>query len=292
VQNSAVRIHLIVNTHRSDAIEAARLTVCRLRERGVEVAAEEDAAGYLDVPAASQAKIADADVVICFGGDGTLMRAAHLCSERGTPILGVYFGRFGFVTQCKGEELGAFLSQLLDNALITEERMMLHTQLLRNGKAIAGMHALNEVVLQRAVTARMMTFKVTIDSTEITRYPADGVMVATATGSTAYSMSAGGPIVDPKVQAMILTPITPHTLSARPLVLRAESEIVLELQTEGDAVLSADGQTRLHLLSGDEVRVGRSDRVTRLITVDAGDFLVKLRERLLWGHAGVRELDP
>ena len=161
---------------------------------------------------------------------------------------------------------------------------MLQTELVRNGDVIATLHSLNEMVLQRDVTARMMTFSVSVDRRLLTSYPADGILVATPTGSTGYNLSAGGPIVDPRVQAIILTAIAPHTLSARPLILSGDSEIGLALQADGDAVLSADGQVRLHLLNGDEVHIKRSPRVTRLLSVDPKDFLVKLSERLLWSQ--------
>ncbi|MFQ3587325.1 MAG: NAD(+)/NADH kinase [Fimbriimonadaceae bacterium] len=283
-----MRINLVVNTHRRDAIQAARDIAALLGSHGIDVGAEMEAAGFLGVPAVPDDEVGKSDAVVCFGGDGTLIRAAHLCSENGTPILGVYFGSFGFVTQCLGNETPDAISALLEGKLKIEERMMLRTELLRSGEPIATIHALNEVVLQRAVTARMMIFGVTIDGSEVTRYPADGVIVSTPTGSTAYNLSAGGPIVDPEVQAMLLTAIAPHTLSARSLVLKPQSEVRLRLRTEGDAVLSADGQTRLHLLTGDEVRVVRSERVTRLIQVDGTDFLFKLRERLFYGQSVAR----
>jgi NAD+ kinase len=228
---------------------------------------------------------ADCDLVVTFGGDGTLIRAAHLCSEKSTPILGVYYGRFGFVTQCRGSELGACLSDFFDGKVDFEERLMLQTELFRSGQSVATLHALNEVVVQRAVTVRMLTFEVNVNGHRLTSYPADGVMVSTATGSTAYNLSAGGPIVDPSVKALMLTALAPHTLSARALILSPDSEILLRLQSEGDAVLSADGQTRLHLLSGDEVVIKRSPRVTRLMCVEKDDFLIKLSERLFWSQS-------
>jgi NAD+ kinase len=283
-----LRIHLVVNTHRADAVEAARKTVDWLNSHKVDVGVEADAKTFVDTRIVPESEICNADLVITFGGDGTVMRAAHLCSERGTPILGVHFGRFGFVTQAKGEELDTILASVLKEAPKTEERMMLRTELMRNGQSVATMHALNEVALQRAITARMMTFEVIIDGHPITSYPADGVLVATPTGSTGYNLSAGGPIVDPKVKAIILTAISAHTLGARPLLLRPESEVRLKLKTEGDAVLSADGQTRLHLLTGDEVLITRSERITKLVTVESNDFLAKLRDRLFWGRTGDR----
>ena len=131
----------------------------------------------------------------------------------------------------------------------------------------------------------MMTFELLVNGKSLTSYPADGILVATPTGSTAYNLSAGGPICDPHVQALVLTALAPHTLSARPLILNPESEIVLKVSTEGDAVLSADGQVRLHILSGDEVRVVRSPRVTNLLTVAKDDFLHKLSDRLFWSQS-------
>lgn len=256
-----------------------------LKRRGVEIGVERDVAPLIDAPCVASEKLGDADLMITFGGDGTLIRASHVCSLYGTPILGVYYGRFGFVTQCTPNEIGAALSQFFDGKAVVEDRMMIQTDLMRSGRSVATLHSLNEAALQRAATTRMLTFEVCVDGHVLTRYPADGVIVATPTGSTAYNLSAGGPIVDPKVQALILTAITPHTLSSRPLVLNPSSVIDLDMETRGDAVLSCDGQSRLHLLSGDSVRMTRSPRVTKLISVDREDFLVKLSERLLWGRS-------
>jgi NAD+ kinase len=280
-----VRIHLLVNTLRADALEAAARAAVSLEERGVSVGADHETSRRLSLQAVRDDDFDCCDLVVTFGGDGTLIRAAHLCSERGTPILGVYYGRFGFVTQCLGTELGACLSAFFDGTSTIEPRMMLQTDLVRNGKTIATIHSLNEVVVQRAVTAQMMTFRVKVDGRKLTAYPADGVMVVTPTGSTAYNLSVGGPILDPKVQAMVITAIAPHTLSSRPLVLSPDSEISLEVTADGEAVLSADAQTRLHLLSNDEIRVTKSPRVTNLLCVDKHDFLNKLAERLFWSQS-------
>lgn len=277
-----MRIHLLVNTRRADALEASARAIVLLREKGVEIGADHESALRLEVSAVPDEEFGACDLVISFGGDGTLIRAAHLCSRGGAPILGVYYGRFGFVTQCRGEDLSACVSAFLDGKAEIQPRMMLQTELQRSGKAIATFHSLNEVAVQRAVTAQMMTFQVTLDGQTLTSYPADGVLVATPTGSTAYNLSAGGPILDPRVQAMILTAIAPHTLSARPLVLHPDSIVELEVTTDGEAVLSADAQSRLHLLSGDRIRISRSPRVTNLLAVDSEDFLVKLSERLFW----------
>lgn len=279
-----MRIHLLVNIHRPDAIAAAKVAVDWMRSHLVEVFADRESAEAVGLAPVPNEAFAEADLVVSFGGDGTLIRAAHLCSDRGTPILGVYYGRFGFVTQCDGPELGACLSAFVDGQHVIEPRMMIQADLSRQGKTVTTVHALNEVILQRSVTVRMLTFEVAVDGLDLTTYPADGVMVSTPTGSTGYNLSAGGPILDPKLQCLGLTALAPHTLSARPLVLSAESVIRFRITVEGDAVLSADGVTRLHLLSGDEVVVKRSPRLTNLVSLDKHDFLVKLNERLFYGQ--------
>lgn len=279
-----MRVHLLVNYHRKDALEAAAGAASELVRRGAQVAVDSESAKRLHLPPVQDISFAEADYVITFGGDGTLIRAASLCSEKGTPILGVYYGRFGFVTQCQSGDLALCLEAVLDKTAKIEERMMLQTDLLRGGKTVTTLHSLNETVLQREVTSRMMIFEVRVDGNPLTRYPADGVLIATPTGSTGYNLSSGGPILHPRVQALLLTAIAPHTLSARPLVLMAESVVEFSVRTEGDAVLSTDGMVRLHLLSGDVVRISRSPRVTRLVSLGQDDFLVKLSERLLWSH--------
>lgn len=285
-----MQINLLVNVHRADAVDAAKAAAKWLQDRNIEVGAERDTAPTLNLPPVEPTAFGDCDLAVTFGGDGTLIRAAHLCSDRGTPILGVYYGRFGFVTQCTNEQLSGCLTSFLEGNATIEPRMMLQVDLLRGGKSVASIHALNEMVLQREVMMRMMTFEVNVNNHRLTSYPADGVMVSTPTGSTAYNLSTGGPICDPQVQALVLTALAPHTLSARPLVLNPESEILLNVSTQGDAVLSADGQVRLHILSGDQVRVVKSPRVTNLLTVDKDDFLVKLGNRLFWSQSILGEL--
>ncbi|HLO98800.1 MAG TPA: NAD(+)/NADH kinase, partial [Fimbriimonas sp.] len=214
-----MRISLIANLHREDAIEAAREVARWLFAHDIQPVAEDGLAQLINVECVSKEEICDAKLMIAFGGDGTIIRAAHLCSATGTPILGVHFGRFGFVTQCMPEDVGAALSSFIDGEHVMESRMMLQTELFRGDKAVATIHTLNEAILQRTVTDRMLTFDVEVNEQHLTSYPADGVMVSTPTGSTGYNLSAGGPVVDPMVQALILVALAPHTLSARPLVL-------------------------------------------------------------------------
>jgi NAD+ kinase len=270
---------------RPDALQAVLDAAEWLAERGTEVYADPDTAKACKLTPVTLADFANCDLIVAFGGDGTLIRAAHLCEDQGTPILGVYYGRFGFVTQCTGESLLSCLEAFVSGQQQIESRMMLQAELLRGGTVVATIHAVNEVILQRSVTARMMTFHVSIDGHLLTSYPADGIIIATPTGSTAYNLSVGGPIIDPRVQGLVLTALAPHTLSARPLVLSQGSEIQLTIKSDGDAVLSADGQTRLHILSGDLIRVRKSPRVTNLVSVEPDDFLIKLGRRLFWSQS-------
>lgn len=276
------RVNLLVNTLRPDAVEAAIQTRKWLEAHKLECFTDREAAPVLGTNSLATDRLSDADLLITFGGDGTLIRAAHICSVSGTPILGVYYGRFGFVTQCRPNEIGAALSLFLDGAARIEERMMVQADLVRGETVVASLHCLNEAALQRAATTQMLTIQVHVDGYHLTTYPADGVLVATPTGSTAYNLSAGGPIVDPGVHALLLTALTPHTLSARPLMLNKHATIELSLQTPGDAVLSCDGTSRLHLLAYDRIKVTSSPRVTRLVNIDPDDFVVKLGQRLFW----------
>ncbi|HEY0865982.1 MAG TPA: NAD(+)/NADH kinase [Fimbriimonas sp.] len=280
-----LRIHLVVNGHRPDAIEAAAECAARLQANQAFVGVDSDSGRFLPLPVVDRSEFGRAEVIVAFGGDGTLIRAAHLASETGTPILGVYYGRFGFVTQCRGEDVACCLEEYLSGQAPIERRMMIRADMMRGGQSVAALHSLNEVVIQRSVTGRMMTFDIDVDGYQIASYPADGVIVCTPTGSTAYNLSAGGPLLEPMVQAFALTALAPHTLTARSLVLRPEAEIHLRVQSDGDSVLSVDGQTRLHLLSRDEVRVTRSERVTNLIVVERQDFLKKLGQRLFFSQS-------
>jgi NAD+ kinase len=277
-----LRVNLVANIHRPDALEAAASLAKTLIAEGYEVGFEPETARHLDVPAIRPEAFGLADLAVAFGGDGTLIRAAHLSADHGTPILGVYYGRFGFVTQCTSGDIITSVGAFFRGEIAVESRLMLDAELYRAGQLVTKLHALNEIVVQRAATARMMTFQVRIDNRLLTSYPADGVLVCSPTGSTAYNLSAGGPILDPTVEALVLTAISPHTLSARPLVLKPTTKIVLQVLSDGDAVLSADGQTKLHILRNDEIRVTRSDRVTNLVVVQEDDFLVKLGQRLFW----------
>lgn len=280
-----MQINLVANLHRPDALKASERAAAWLRKRGHTVSAEPETARRTSIPSVAAEAFGNADLTIAFGGDGTVIRAAHLSSETGTPVLGVYYGSFGFVTQATGEELYPVLEAFFAGELTTERRMMLEAELLRGEQTVATLLALNEAVMQRAVNSRLLTFDVRVDGYDLTRYPADGIILSTPTGSTAYNLSAGGPIMDPDAEAICLVPLSPHTLAARPLILGPERVITLTVKRgAGDSLLSVDGAQRLHILPGDVVRVRKSPRVTNLIRVEKDDFLIKLGRRLNWGQ--------
>jgi NAD+ kinase len=284
-----VRIHLVANPGREDAIAAAQELCQRLASQGHELAVEGDSAHLIPCPRLDVPELGRADLMVSFGGDGTLIKAAEICSAHGTPILGVAYGTFGFVTQCHPTQVEQAIEAFSRGELEIEERMMLQADLVRGGQAIASFHALNEVVVQRSATDRMMVFRVVVDGEKMTSYPADGVLLATPTGSTAYNLSAGGPIVDPSVNAFVMTALAPHSLSSRSLVFRPEAVVELNVVSRGDAVLTTDGRTRMHILMGDCVRVTRSARTTKLVRIDSRDFVRKLNALLFWSHSIWRE---
>jgi NAD+ kinase len=279
-----VRFGFIVNLYRPDAIAAAQRAAAWLSERKVEVIGDREGATSVGIAAASVEELSQVDLMLTFGGDGTLIQAAHICSNRGIPVLGIHYGRFGFVTQVLPDQVEEALELFMRGEAMIEKRMMVQTELIRANHVVATLHSLNETVVQRSATTRMLTFEVKVNTNLVSRYPADGVMVATPTGSTAYNLSAGGPVVDPSMDALLITAIMPHTLSARPIVLQPDSVVDVKVETRGEAILSCDGQSRMHLMSGDRVRVTRSPRTTNLVKIDQAEFFRKLSERLNWSQ--------
>ena len=281
-----MRVNLIVNLYRQDAIRAAKATADWLTTRGIEVGSDREGSTALGVQAHSPDQLASADLMMTFGGDGTLMRAAHLCAQSGTPILGVFYGRFGFVTQVKPEETGAALSQFIDGQSTIVDRMMVQTDLIREDRTVATLHSLNEAAVQRSATTRMLTFDTRVNGRPLSRYPADGIMVSTPTGSTAYALSAGGTLLHPSIAGWIIVPIAPHTLSNRPFVLADSSEVTIELVAGRDASASFDNQSLASLMHGDRITVKRSAHESRFLHPRGWNFFDTLRKKLHWNEGG------
>jgi NAD+ kinase len=214
----------------------------------------------------------ESDVLITFGGDGTIVRTARITASHDLPILGVNLGRLGFLAELQPSEVSDRLGALVNGEYWLEERMMLHADLRRGQGVVGSFEALNDVVVSRGSIARVIRVDTHIDSQFLTTYVADGVIVATPTGSTAYSLAAGGPIVDPHVSSMLLTPIVPHLTVAATLVLPATAQVRLEVSAEHGATLTVDGQVDLPLTNGDAVTVAASQNVCRFVRMGEPDY--------------------
>jgi len=226
-------------------------------------------------------RIADLDLLVTLGGDGTVLRAARLAAAHGTPILAVNMGHLGFLAEAEPEEVTEKLTAILEGDYWVEERNMLQATLLRGGTQIEAYEALNDVVVARGVMARALHLTTSVDSEEVITYIADGVIVATATGSTAYSLAAGGPILDPRLRELLVTPIAPHLSATRSLVLPAHSEIEVTIESDQPATLTIDGQIHQELLDGDTVVVRASEHLCRLLRTQPRDYFYKTLQKRL-----------
>ena len=286
------RVGLVVHAGRSTAVAAAGSLVAWLRDRGVRtrsltgepVGADEetDAAGFGD----------GLDLVLSVGGDGTLLRAAHIASRTGTPVLGVKVGKLGFLTEVEPDQAPDLLSELLAGEMIIEER----TALVGSPNSAPWTEpqwALNEVIVEKRARHRLITLRATIGDEYVTTFSADGVIVATPTGSTAYSFSARGPIVSPRLSCLLLTPVSPHMVFDRPIVLGPDEGVLLEVLGDEPGLLSADGRPGLELPVGSAVRIQTADQPARLVhQAGSPTFFARLREKFSLPGAAPHRAGP
>jgi NAD+ kinase len=225
------------------------------------------------------------DLVIVLGGDGTLLAAARVFARSGVPILSVNLGALGFLTEVRLADIYTHLEAWANGGCCVESRAMLHSELWRDGKLSCEYEALNDVVVAKGAIARMGHFAVEVDGRQAATFRADGVIVATPTGSTAYSLAAGGPVLVPRVDALVVTPICPHQLTLRPMVLPGESRILVRIEGIPDQTfLTVDGQEAIQLRLGDELRCQRSEYSVKLIRLGENGFFDVLRSKLKWGE--------
>jgi len=235
--------------------------------------------GYQNTQLAS-----NADVLLVLGGDGTMLNAARLAGERSIPILGVNMGGLGFLTEVRLENLYPSLERVFANDFVLDERLMLHTRIHRHGGTVAQGVVLNDVVISKGTLARMIELKIAIQGRFVTNLRGDGLIVSSPTGSTAYALSAGGPIIDPAVQSLILTPICPHTLTHRPLIVPGNAAVDVRLTSRDDgAMATLDGQVGVAMSQGDTIVIQTSEHRTRLIRFPESNYYDVLREKLKWG---------
>jgi NAD+ kinase len=226
-----------------------------------------------------------ADLLVVIGGDGTFLKATWMSATREVPILGVHMGYLGFLTEVTKDEIYHALECVLKGEYVVEQRVMLEATLIRDGRTIASQHVLNDVVINKGALARIIDIEVWTDSTFITRYRADGLIVSTPTGSTAYNLATGGPIVHPQVDAIILAPICPHVLSNRSIVLPDSQEVIIVIKSGKHAdkiFLTLDGQRGFPLLAKDKLVVKRGKYKTNILRFPQRDYFEILRTKLGW----------
>ena len=220
---------------------------------------------------------------IVLGGDGTLLSVARKLAPLGIPIIGVNLGRLGFLTDVPLISMNGDILKILQGFHAEEQRMMLSLEVIRNKKVVSSGHALNDIVVSRHNADHLITWSCNVNGKLVTSARSDGVIVSTPTGSTAYALSAGGPILDPELDAVALVPICPHTLSNRPIALRANSIIEITVSETEQAHVSADGQRKCDLQGNEIIRISRSPHSLKLIKMTKSDHYGTLREKLGWG---------
>jgi len=257
-----------------------------LRERAITVLLDTTSAALLKEPGGIQKThlVGQADALLVLGGDGTILSAARLAAERSIPILGVNMGGLGFLTEVRLDALYASLDRVFANDFVLDERLMLQTHVHRHGETVARGVVLNDIVISKGTLARMIELRIAIQGQFVTNLRADGLIVSTPTGSTAYSLSAGGPIINPAVKALILTPISPHTLTHRPLIVPENVEIDVTLTSKDDgAMATLDGQVGIAMAQGDTAVIQTTNHRTKLIRFPESHYYEVLREKLKWG---------
>ena len=230
-------------------------------------------------------------VALSLGGDGTLLRTARFLDGAAVPILGVNLGRLGFLTSCSASDLKPALEAVAAGDYDVDERMALRAEATRaDGTSAQGWQALNDIVMHKGGFARMLTVRVTVDGEVLGAYNCDGIVVASPTGSTAYSLSAGGPLVTPSLDSIIVTPISAHALALRPIVLPPHVTVTLETLAGPEEVLvTVDGQSGTELASGDILTVHRAPRAVRIVRFPGNSFFDRLRVKLGWGGLPTRD---
>ena len=259
-----------------------------LAERGVETLLDPEAGSWTRAPSEPRSRMAErVDAILVLGGDGTLLAVARASGTRSVPILGVSLGTLGFLAEIAREELTSTLELLLEGKLRGESRLRMEVRVEAEGEARGGPFlALNDAVVTKTDLSRIVDLEARMDDAVVTTYHADGLIVATPTGSTAYSLSAGGPLLLPTFEAIVLTPICPHTLSQRPLVLPSDAEVAVRVQDTrgGEVRLTVDGQVGCALREGDWVRVRRSPHPACLLVPEGRNRFEVLRAKLGWGE--------
>lgn len=277
-------VAIIPKRSKPEALALAEEVTAWLHERGREVICEAgtDISGATPVPPES---LADrAELVVVLGGDGTLLHASRLCATREVPILGINMGTLGFMTEVPRSRLYEALERALVGNLPVERRSKLSVRVLRGGAELLSTEVLNDVVINKNALARIADIEAFVEGVRLTTFRADGIIVSTPTGSSAYGVAAGGPLMHPAVSALLLVPICPHTLTQRPIVLPDDQEVELVLLSSGEMFVTLDGQSGRALEQGDRVVIRRAPHSALLARLDRASYFAVLRDKLKWGE--------
>jgi len=281
-----LHVAILTKEHSERAAGAARTIHAWLGERGHDVSVDEHVAAATGLePSVSRDDLATAvDLAVVLGGDGTLLLGARVFSPSGVPILGINMGRLGFLTDTNSEHMLDVLESFFSGDYDIEERLMLEGEVLRGESVLGPSSALNDLVVNKGALSQVIRLETRVNDQLVSNYLADGIIFATPTGSTAYGLSVGGPIVAPNTEVMLVAPICPHLLTNRPLVVSASSIVDCILaEARGEVYLTIDGQEGFLLLPGDRIRVRCAAHRARLVKVRSRDFFDILRAKMGWG---------
>ncbi len=280
-------VGLVVKRKHSEALALACTLTAQLIQAGKRVLAEEEVARLLgcDTGWSKAALMEQADLVVVLGGDGTLLSVARHAGSREVPILGINLGGLGFLTEIQTADAESALEAVLAGKFETDPRRTLQGRVKRGDRVVRSFQVLNDAVINKGVLARVVDLETRVNEEYLCTYTADGLIVSTPTGSTAYSLSAGGPIVGPEMGVMLLSPICPHTLTFRPMVLPRASEVSVTLRcSDQDVVLTLDGQEGVPLADNDVVEIESSPNRVFLLRAPGHSFFSVLRSKLRWGE--------
>jgi NAD+ kinase len=280
------RIGIICKLSRKEPQDILKELLPWLRQKGCEVFVDMETAAQMNIDGYERADIPSlVDAILVLGGDGTMLGVVRLVADKGTPVLGINLGSLGFLTEVNVEDMYSSVEQMLSGGCAVEERMMLKACINRAGSHIWEYVVLNDVVINKGALARIIDLETSIDNTYITTFKADGLIISTPTGSTAYSLSAGGPILYPTLGSIVLTPICSHTLTNRPIVLpdHVAMEIRLKSVSE-DVFLTLDGQVGCALKTDDIIEIRKAQYKARLLVPRDKEYFDVLRTKLKWGE--------
>ncbi|MEC4677011.1 MAG: NAD(+)/NADH kinase [Nitrospirota bacterium] len=280
------KIGIICKSGRDEPLQILQILLPWLKKKGYEPYVDIEAASGLNMKGFLRTEIPSlVDVILVLGGDGTMLGVSRLVAEKGIPILGINLGSLGFLTEVNKDEIFNAVNRMLCNGCTIEERIMLTAEIKRNGQKISEYTVLNDVVINKGALARIIDMETYINDFYVTTFKADGLIISTPTGSTAYSLSAGGPILYPTLGSIVLTPICSHTLTNRPIVLPDDFRIEVILKTlSEDVFLTLDGQVGVSLRIDDVIEINKSEFKTRLLIPTERDYFEILRNKLKWGE--------